>query len=73
MDKINKSSKETKIIKCKKCKNKFETEILEINLGKGITPNGEIIDRKSWRYKHTKCELCRNVEKAFDFANRMMI
>ena len=67
--------KETKKIRCKKCGNLFETEIIRIEKEVEYCTN-DINDVRSWkstrkwsRVKHSKCQQCRNMQKACDYIN----
>ena len=61
-------------ISCRKCGNKFTTKIIRTH--KTYTNNdkantimwSDIFERPQYR----KCQLCRNIGKAFDFINKEM-
>ena len=69
----------TKIIKCKKCKVEFETKLIRWSKTVEYCTN-DINDVRTWketkaieRPQYTKCELCRNMQKAMNYVNRIMV
>jgi len=71
--------KEMKKVHCKKCGNRFETEIIRMEKEVEYCTN-DINDVRSWtetkkwsRVKHSKCQQCRNVQKGLDYINKLIL
>lgn len=71
--------KEMRTVHCKKCGNKFETEIIRMEKEVEYCTN-DINDVRTWtetkkwsRIKHSKCQQCRNIQKGLDYINKLIL
>tara|TARA_B100001123_G_scaffold232616_1_gene261104 strand:+ start:1590 stop:1826 length:237 start_codon:yes stop_codon:yes gene_type:complete len=72
-------TQEIKKISCKKCGIIFETEIIRMEKEVEYCTNN-IDDVRTWkvikkwsRVKHSKCKQCRNMQKACDYINGLIL
>lgn len=66
-------------MKCKKCKVEFQAKLIRFTKTVEYCTN-DINDVRTWketktieRPQYTKCELCRNMQKAMNFLNKKMV
>ena len=68
---------ERKIIKCKKCKVEFETKLIRFTKTEQRCLKNEYkifeVTKTIERPQYTKCELCRNMQKAVNYMNKIMV